>query len=154
MPYTYVTLFGVLTPVPALSLLLDLERRNLDVRADADQDSLWVTPLDALTETDLANVRRYKHHLIHLVSHCDQPDPAPVPSALPESVQWRLDGMQDTHGQVPFPCAVLEARGGPGRCASCGHPLPAATYGRCRPCATAADVFRRARHQPRLVGEL
>ena len=57
MPYTYVTLFGVLTPVPALSLLLDLERRNLDVRADADQDSLWLTPLDALTETDLPTGR-------------------------------------------------------------------------------------------------
>ena len=70
------------------------------------------------------------------------------------AVLSRLQGMRATVGQVPFPCAVLEARGGPGRCASCGHPLPAATYGRCRPCATAADVFRRARHQPRLVGEL
>jgi hypothetical protein len=154
MPHTYVTLFDVLVPVPALSLLLDLERRDFHVRADPDHDSLWVTPLAALTTTDLDNVRRYKHHLIHLVSHCDPPDRTPVPSPLPESVQWRLDGMQATHGQVPFPCAVLEACGGPGRCASCGQPIPAATYGRCRSCATAAGVFRQVRRGQRHIGEL
>jgi hypothetical protein len=48
----------------------------------------------------------------------------------------------------PFPYARAWAKGGPGRCCSCGDPLdhPQA-YGRCVPCDIAADVFHTARGQ-------
>lgn len=60
------------------------------------------------------------------------------------AVLWRLQGMRATVGQVPVPCAVLAAVGGPGRCFSCGdrldHPHG---YGRCAPCAVASELFYR-----------
>ena len=60
------------------------------------------------------------------------------------AVLSRLQGMRATVGQVSIPCAVLAAVGGPGRCFSCGDPLdhPQA-YGRCTPCAVAAELFYR-----------
>lgn len=60
------------------------------------------------------------------------------------AVLSRLQGMRATVGQVPIPCAVLAAMGGPGRCFSCGDPLdhPHAC-GRCAPCSVASDLFYR-----------
>jgi len=60
------------------------------------------------------------------------------------AVLSRLQGMRATVGQVPFPCAVLAAVGGPGRCCSCGDGLghPHA-YGRCTPCSIASELFYR-----------
>lgn len=58
------------------------------------------------------------------------------------AVLSRLQGMRATVGQVPIPCAVLAAVGGPGRCFSCGDSLdhPHAC-GRCAPCSVAAELF-------------
>src|SRR5262249_34718995 len=39
------------------------------------------------------------------------------------AVVERLDGMRATVGQVPVPCARVDATGGPGRCFSCGDAL-------------------------------
>ncbi len=60
------------------------------------------------------------------------------------AVLSRLQCMRATVGQVPIPCAVLAAVGGPGRCFSCGDGLghPHA-YGRCTPCSIAAELFYR-----------
>jgi hypothetical protein len=59
-------------------------------------------------------------------------------------VLWRLTGMQANVGRVPVPCAVLTARGGPGKCFSCGEPLDHPQgYGRCVPCQVAAELFYR-----------
>jgi TubC N-terminal docking domain len=66
----------------------------------------------------------------------------------PELLQvlTRLGGMHRNEGKVPVPCAVFEAKGGPGRCFSCGEPLehPGA-YGRCAPCGLAAELFHAER---------
>jgi len=60
------------------------------------------------------------------------------------AVLVRLDGMRRTVGQVPVPCAVLEAVGGPGRCFSCGDALShSQSYGRCGPCGIACELFYR-----------
>ena len=54
----------------------------------------------------------------------------------------RLQGMRATVGQVPMPCAVLAAVGGPGHCFSCGDPLAhPESYGRCDSCAVASELF-------------
>jgi TubC N-terminal docking domain len=60
------------------------------------------------------------------------------------SVLTRLAGMRSTVGRVPVACAVADPVGGPGRCFSCGDPLPHAhAYGRCAPCDIACDLFYR-----------
>lgn len=58
------------------------------------------------------------------------------------AVLSRLQGMRATVGEVPVPCAVLAAVGGPGRCFSCGDRLdhPHAC-GRCAPCSVASELF-------------
>lgn len=58
------------------------------------------------------------------------------------AVVERLDGMRATVGQVPVPCARVDATGGPGRCFSCGDALAhPAGYGRCDPCALAMELL-------------
>ena len=54
----------------------------------------------------------------------------------------RLDGMRRNVGRVPMPIARFEAKGGPGRCFSCGDSLghPEA-YGRCGACDVAAEAM-------------
>jgi tubulysin polyketide synthase-like protein len=65
------------------------------------------------------------------------------------AVLWRLDAMRrlgvDLSGdefEAATPNARLDARGGPGRCFSCGDSLghPAA-YGRCPACDVACELF-------------
>ena len=143
---THVRVFGALLPIPALALLLDLERRDCDLRADQAHDHLWVRPPighPPLTADEIRDIRRYKHLLIHVVAHVDLPASVAVPQPLPEAVQWRLDGMRATHGHVPVPCAVLQpARLGVGYCLSCGQRIHRSRYGRCTSCATAATLFQ------------
>ena len=63
------------------------------------------------------------------------------------AVLSRLQGMRATVGQVPIPCAVLAAVGGPGRCFSCGDPLAhPESYGRCDPCWIAVDLYYATLH--------
>jgi len=60
------------------------------------------------------------------------------------AILWRLEAMRRLAIEDPRPAvyAVGSARGGPGRCFSCGDALehPDA-YGRCTPCDVAADLF-------------
>ena len=58
------------------------------------------------------------------------------------TVLTRLERMRATAGQAPIVVVDPAVGGGPGHCFSCGaeHPEPAA-YGRCTPCAIAADIF-------------
>ena len=59
----------------------------------------------------------------------------------------RLEAMRATTGQAPVAVARPTARGGPGRCFSCGDALEVATaYGRCAPCDVAADIFYATSH--------
>ena len=58
------------------------------------------------------------------------------------TVLWRLAGMRSHDGQVPILCALIEARGGPGLCFSCGDPLAhPESYGRRDPCSIAAELY-------------
>jgi hypothetical protein len=59
----------------------------------------------------------------------------------------RLEGMHETRGQVPIPCAVVEAVGGPGHCFSCGDAIHPGLYGRCTPCAVAVELFYRGQRR-------
>jgi hypothetical protein len=71
---------------------------------------------------------------------------AALSTAKPELIEvlWRLDEMRRLAGEAPRAVVYAReaARGGPGRCFSCGDALehPAA-YGRCVPCDVASDVF-------------
>ena len=59
----------------------------------------------------------------------------------------RLKAMRATTGQAPVAVARPTARGGPGRCFSCGDALEVATaYGRCAPCDVAADIYYTTSH--------
>lgn len=69
----FIPLFHAEVPVPALWLLLDLEQRGCTFRIDLDQGALWITPVALVTNDERALVRRYKLHLLHLLSHCDLP---------------------------------------------------------------------------------
>jgi hypothetical protein len=64
------------------------------------------------------------------------------PDLIP--VLWRLEAMRRLAIEEPRACAYArsEAKGGPGYCFSCGDPLcHTRAYGRCDPCAVAADIF-------------
>jgi len=71
---------------------------------------------------------------------------AALSTAKPELIEvlWRLDEMRRLAREAPRPLVYAReaARGGPGRCFSCGDALehPDA-YGRCVPCDVASDVF-------------
>ena len=73
----FLPLFHVDVPVPALELLLNLECRGCTFRIDLDQGALWITPVALLTDDERTLVRRFKPHLLHLLSHCDLPSAAP-----------------------------------------------------------------------------
>ena len=64
----FVVLRGGLTlPVDAVRLALDLERRGL--RLAADGDSLSVGPRELITDADRNLIRRWKAHLLAIVSY-------------------------------------------------------------------------------------
>ncbi len=115
---------GVVTPdttvaVPLLDRLL-----AAGVEVAVVDDRLRVRPVDRITPALLDELTARKPELLAVYS--------------------RLQGMRATVGQVPMPCAVLAAVGGPGHCFSCGDPLAhPESYGRCDPCAVASDLFYR-----------
>jgi hypothetical protein len=104
--------------------------RAVGIQLDARDDRLvyWAPP-GALTPELRDALVRHKLDLLALL--------------------WRLDAMR-LHGvdrtganmRPPVPIARLDARGGPGRCFSCGEPLdhPEA-YGRCSACDVACELF-------------
>jgi hypothetical protein len=64
----YVLLRGGLTvPVAPLLLLFELEGRGLTLTVDGD--ALLVRPASCLTEEDCRRIRRWKPHLLALVSY-------------------------------------------------------------------------------------
>jgi hypothetical protein len=66
------------------------------------------------------------------------------------AVLERLQAMRHLAVAAPRPLAYARAwaKGGPGRCFSCGDPLDLAeAYGRCTPCDIAADVFYATVHE-------
>jgi TubC N-terminal docking domain len=58
---------GLTVPVEALLLALDLESRG--VRLALDGDALLVGPRGRLTDEDRASIRRWKPHLLAIVSY-------------------------------------------------------------------------------------
>jgi len=65
----FVTLRGGLTlPVAAIRLALDLEDRGLTLTID-DGDVLVVGPRNRLTDDDRALIRRWKRHLLAIVTY-------------------------------------------------------------------------------------
>ena len=65
----FVTLRGGLTlPVAAIRLALDLENRGLTMTIDAG-DVLVVGPRERLTDDDRALIRRWKRHLLAIVTY-------------------------------------------------------------------------------------
>jgi hypothetical protein len=64
----FITLAGGLTvPLEPLMLALDLESRGVDLSVEGDQ--LLVRPQSAITDDDRQQLRRWKRHLIALVSY-------------------------------------------------------------------------------------
>jgi hypothetical protein len=61
---------GLAVPVAPVRLLLDLERRGL--RIERDGADLVVSPSAALTEQDCAAIRRWKLHLLALISYAPE----------------------------------------------------------------------------------
>jgi len=68
-PVAFVTLKGgLMIPVPALRLALDLEARGIRLATDADHQ--FVVPKDErLTADDLVNMQRWRAHLGALVDY-------------------------------------------------------------------------------------
>lgn len=62
---------GVSVPCEALQLLLDLERRGLEV--STEPDGLKVRPRERLTAEQVEAIRRHRDALIALVSYCNPP---------------------------------------------------------------------------------
>lgn len=70
----FVTFAGGLTlPIAVWLLALDLESRGVQMAVDGDQ--LVVSPRELVTEADIAQIRRWKSHLIAVVQY-----QAPTPS--------------------------------------------------------------------------
>lgn len=59
---------GTVVPAPAYCLLLDLERRGFTLTIDGS--ILVVRPPERLTRQDVASIRRWKFHLMHLIRCC------------------------------------------------------------------------------------
>jgi len=59
---------GLVLPVPALALALDLERRGFQMGLDADQQ-FQIVPAGALTELDQAAIQRWRRHLGAIVAY-------------------------------------------------------------------------------------
>lgn len=117
---------GVVSADPVVADAVPLLHRLLaaGVEVTVTEDRLRLRPADRITPALREELTLRKPELLAVLS--------------------RLQGMRATVGQVPFPCAVLAAVGGPGRCCSCGDGLghPHA-YGRCTPCSVAAELFYR-----------
>lgn len=67
----YVCLPGVTLPLEPVLLALDLEHRGL--RLEVDGDVLAVSPRDRLTEEDRDAIRRWRWHLIEIVTLAERP---------------------------------------------------------------------------------
>jgi hypothetical protein len=65
----FVSLPGLTIPVEPYCFLLDLEARGFDVTAD--DDYLVIRPASRLTDTDRSALRRWKYHLLALVSYVE-----------------------------------------------------------------------------------
>jgi hypothetical protein len=61
---------GLVLPLPAIQLALDLENRGLALRVEADE--LVVGPRERITDEDRAEIRRWRNHLIAIVIETDQ----------------------------------------------------------------------------------
>ena len=95
--------------------------RHLGIILTAAPDQLCVeSPADALTPAFRAELRQHKQALI--------------------AVLTRLDGMRQNR-LGPLPVALADAKGGPGRCFSCGQSIAPGQYGRCDPCDVAKELF-------------
>ena len=65
-----VALPGLVLPVEAVLLALDLESRGL--RFVVDGDDLLVSPRDRITDVDRVAIRRWKWHLMALVARVER----------------------------------------------------------------------------------
>jgi hypothetical protein len=62
---------GLALPLAAVELALDLEQRGFYLRREAD-DVLLVGPKSRLTEDDYLLIRRWKLHLLAIVTYADE----------------------------------------------------------------------------------
>jgi hypothetical protein len=62
---------GVVVPVAAVTLLLDLERRGLSIRVDQSDGAIIYHPGRLLTDADKAAVAEYRESLRALVRYCE-----------------------------------------------------------------------------------
>lgn len=58
---------GLVLPMPAVMLALDLEARGCRMRTEGAD--LLVTPHTLLTDEDVRALKRWKHHIMALVSY-------------------------------------------------------------------------------------
>ena len=110
----------------ALTLLLSLEHRGVDL--ELDDDDLLVGPRSLLTDTEIAEIKRHKAALIRLIQICD------------EAVQERVESFKK---QKPSTAPVLEPgyRYVAGVCFSCGDRHPDRhRWGRCWRCVLALQL--------------
>jgi hypothetical protein len=96
-------------------------------------------PPELLTPEIWAALRRYEPAFVRLLLRADS-----------AAAAWRVAAMLDALSRAPEQWTNLKARPGlvtrPGRCRSCGEPLPAAGRARCADCARAVQlVLRRVR---------
>jgi hypothetical protein len=96
-------------------------------------------PPELLTPEIMAALRRYEPAFVRLLLRADT-----------AAVAWRVAAMLDALSRAPDAWTNLKARPAaiarPGRCRSCGEPLPAAGRSRCPDCARAVQlVLRRVR---------
>ena len=59
---------GLVLPLPAMLLALDLERRGFGMSLDAG-GQFQIEPAATLTEADVAGIRRWRHHLGAIISY-------------------------------------------------------------------------------------
>lgn len=59
---------GLVLPLPAVLLALDLERRGFQMRVDVHQE-FCIEPPAALTDADVVAIRRWRRHLMAIVAY-------------------------------------------------------------------------------------
>lgn len=62
---------GLVVPVAAVTLLLDLERRGLSIRVDAADGAIVCRPGRLLTAEDKRAIAAYRDQLRELVRYCE-----------------------------------------------------------------------------------
>ncbi len=62
---------GLVIPVAAVTLLLDLERRGLNIRVDAADGAIVCRPGRLLTPEDKHGITAYRDQLRELVRYCE-----------------------------------------------------------------------------------